>query len=313
MWAGRRGAQPRSSARAPRAPAGAPITTASHGGNSAVTPPFGASTTLPCRVSKAARRPLRSLPAPGDRSAPPHLRALRLRLADGACTTLHVARYDPAHTEVRVVRLARPTPLAAWCAANGTDEAIVGGFFVRASGIPLGELWTSGIRRATVPFQAPHHRTRACVHVTRDGVAIGPRPELPVHPRGDLLQAGPLLVRGGAPCTHGDPEGFSAGSAQFDSDITEGRYPRAALAIGRRGQVLAVAADGRSDDDAGLALDELAEALVALGAIHAINLDGGGSTSLVCGGRLRNRPREAHGIEIDGGRPVTTALLFRPC
>jgi hypothetical protein len=71
-------------------------------------------------------------------------------------------------------------------------------------------------------------------------------------------------------------------------------------------------ADGRGDDDAGLTLDELAEALVALGALHALNLDGGGSTSLVCGGRLCNRPREAHGIEIDGGRPVTTALLFRP-
>jgi exopolysaccharide biosynthesis protein len=55
---------------------------------------------------------------------------------------------------------------------------------------------------------------------------------------------------------------------------------------------------------------ELAEALVALGAIQAINLDGGGSTSLVCGGQLRNRPRESHGIELPGGRPVTTALVF---
>jgi hypothetical protein len=263
-------------------------------------------------VSKAARRHLRSLPAPGDRASPPHLRSLRLRLADGAWTTLHVARYDGRRTEVRVVRFARPTPLEAWCAANGADDAIVGGFYVRATGVPLGELWTSGIARATVPFAAPHNATRACVHATRDAVTIARRPELPARPRGDLLQAGPLLVRGGAPCAAGDPEGFSAGAGQFDSDITAGRYPRAALGLGSRGRLLAVAADGRGDDDAGLTLDELAEALVALGALHALNLDGGGSTSLVCGGRLCNRPREAHGIEIDGGRPVTTALLFRP-
>jgi hypothetical protein len=70
------------------------------------------------------------------------------------------------------------------------------------------------------------------------------------------------------------------------------------------------AADGRADDNARLTLAELAEALVALGAVTAINLDGGGATSLVCGGRLRNRPRESHGIELAGGRPVTTALLF---
>jgi hypothetical protein len=263
-------------------------------------------------VSNAARRHLRSLPAPGDRASPPQVRSLRLCLADGAWTTIHVASYDGARTEVRVVRFARPTPLDAWCAANGAAEAIVGGYYVRATGVPLGELWTSGIARATVPFAAPHNATRACVHATRDAVTIARRPELPARPRGDLLQAGPLLVRGGAPCAAGDPEGFSAGAGQFDSDITAGRYPRAALGLGSRGRLLAVAADGRGDDDAGLTLDELAEALVALGALHALNLDGGGSTSLVCGGRLCNRPREAHGIEIDGGRPVTTALLFRP-
>jgi exopolysaccharide biosynthesis protein len=64
------------------------------------------------------------------------------------------------------------------------------------------------------------------------------------------------------------------------------------------------------DDDAGLTLTELAEALVALGAVTALNLDGGGSTSLVCAGRLRNRPRESHGVELAGGRAITSALVF---
>jgi hypothetical protein len=55
---------------------------------------------------------------------------------------------------------------------------------------------------------------------------------------------------------------------------------------------------------------ELAETLIALGAIHALNLDGGGSTSLVAGGRLRNTPRESHGVELGGGRAVSTAIAF---
>ena len=70
--------------------------------------------------------------------------------------------------------------------------------------------------------------------------------------------------------------------------------------------------DGRGRHDAGLTLSELADELVRLGAHTAINLDGGGSTSLVCGGELRNRPREEHGIDIAGGRPVTSALVFEP-
>ena len=63
-------------------------------------------------------------------------------------------------------------------------------------------------------------------------VAIGRRSDLAVSPAGDLLQAGPLLVRGGA-VVHGDAEGFSAGSHQFDSDITAGRHPRAAIGLTR--------------------------------------------------------------------------------
>jgi len=49
-----------------------------------------------------------------------------------------------------------------------------------------------------------------------------------------------------------DAEGFSAGAGQFDSDITDGRYPRAALGISRDVFVV-VACDGRrSRVDAGL-------------------------------------------------------------
>ena len=52
--------------------------------------------------------------------------------------------------------------------------------------------------------------------------------------------------------------------------------------------------------------------MTALGAETALNLDGGGSTSLVSGGRLRNRPRKDYETPEPGGRPVSTALLFLP-
>jgi len=241
---------------------------------------------------------------------PRHVRRETIRLRDGARATLYVACYPLARTSVRVVRLARPTPLAAWCAATETAEALVGGFFVRAHGTPLGELRQAGVERRHVPFDTPWSDVRACVHVARDGVRIARRDELPAMPEGDLLQAGPLLVDRGRVACAGDVEGFSAGQRQFDSDITEGRYPRAALAVARRGRLLAVACDGRADEEAGLTMVELAETLIALGATQALNLDGGGSTSLVAGGQLCNVPRESHGIELPGGRPISTALAF---
>ncbi len=110
--------------------------------------------------------------------------------------------------------------------------------------------------------------------------------------RGDLLQAGPLLVADGAVVFDpgADREGFSAGGGQFDSDITDGRHPRAALGVSED-SLVAVACDGRrSGVDGGLSMLELAEVMVELGAESAINLDGGGSTTLVHRGHLLNRP-----------------------
>ena len=241
---------------------------------------------------------------------PRHLERHRVVLNDGAVTTLHVAIHDVRRTAPRVVRLPAPTPLERWCREHAVAEAIVGGFFIRPAGTPLGELRTSGIARPARPFDAPWGDVRACLHVVGGRVRLARRDELPAEPAGDLLQAGPLLVRDGMPCVEGDVEGFSAGQGQFDSDITAGRYPRAAIGLAPRGRLLAVACDGRADDEAGLTLPELAEVLVALGAHTALNLDGGGSTSLVCAGRLRNVPREDHGVVLAGGRPVSTVIAF---
>ncbi|HEU4976660.1 MAG TPA: phosphodiester glycosidase family protein [Baekduia sp.] len=256
----------------------------------------------------AARALLPQLRPPQPR--PRHLRRERLRLRDGARTTLYVARYDLRRTAVRVVRLPQPRPLEAFCRDQGFEEALVGGFYERPGLVPLGELRTGGIARRHVPFAAPFGAIRACLHVDGPAVAIARRDDLPAAPAGDLLQAGPLLVHGGAPVA-GDAEGFSAGAHQFDSDITAGRYPRAAIGLTRRGELLAVACDGRADDEAGLTMAELAEAMAALGATQAMNLDGGGSTSLICAGRLRNQPRESHGVVLAGGRAVATAVVFQ--
>jgi hypothetical protein len=241
---------------------------------------------------------------------PRHLSRFRPTLADGRRTTVHVASYDAAATELRVA-LVRGQQLAAWCAAQGYGEALVGGFFTRPDTEPLGEVRTAGVLRRHVPFDAPWGAQRACVHIDGGVVRLARRDALPVAPRGDLLQAGPLLVAGGDVVYDRaqDPEGFSAGAHQFDSDITTGREPRAALALAGD-RLLAIACDGRSRADAGLTLEELARVCRDLGAEQAINLDGGGSTTLIAGGRLRNRPRAGHGVPEPGGRGVATALLF---
>lgn len=233
---------------------------------------------------------------------------LRLQNRDGEETTVYLVRHPLPATRVSVVHFDPPERLDHWCVANGYEEAIVGGFYLRDPYRPLGELWLEGSVVASEPVAAPWAGARACVHVDGD-VRIAPRDALPDAPAGDLLQAGPLLARDGR-IVEGDAEGFSAGAAQFDSDITAERHPRAALGIADD-ELLAVCCDGRRTGvDAGLELAELARLLLSFGARDAINLDGGGSATLVHRGHLLNRPYSNVDQPAPESRPVVTALVF---
>jgi hypothetical protein len=236
----------------------------------------------------------------------------RHTLDDGEVTTLYAVRYPRRTTRARVVHFPQTARLDVWCRRTGVEEAVVGGFFVRDPYRPLGELWLNGEPVPHEPVAEPYAEPRASVAIENGELRLLERAAAPERPRGDLVQAGPLLVTGGAVVFDpgDDREGFSAGAGQFDSDITDGRYPRAALGVSSE-SLVAVACDGRrSNVDGGLSMLELAEVMVSLGAEDAINLDGGGSTTLVHRGHLLNRPYSSQDQPAPRSRRVVSALAF---
>jgi Phosphodiester glycosidase len=233
----------------------------------------------------------------------------RVRLADGAAATVHVAAYDLASVRPRVVRLSPEAPLETWCEQHGIAEAVSGGFSVKPEYEPLGELWTDGSPQAHRPFRGAWARRRGAL-ATGDGHVDIDRRDRLSSPR-DLLQAGPVLVRDGRCAIAGvdDPEGFSATADEFDQDLTAHREPRVAIALAGD-RALAVAADGRGPDDAGMTLWEFADVLVELGAQAALNLDGGSASAIVSGGRRLNQPRSSEGEPLELSSPSVTAIVF---
>jgi hypothetical protein len=112
----------------------------------------------------------------------------------------------------------------------------------------------------------------------------------------DAIGGGPRLVKNGVVSVTRDYERFDASYAN--------RHPRSAIGYTANREVVFLAVDGRSSTSKGLTLDELAKLMVKLGCVDAMNLDGGGSTTLVLGGAVLNRPS-------DGGlRGVANALLL---
>lgn len=83
------------------------------------------------------------------------------------------------------------------------------------------------------------------------------------------------------------------------------RHPRTAVGITRRGKVVLVVVDGRRRRwSRGMTLVQLARQMRRLGAAWAVNLDGGGSSTMVVRGRVVNRPSDR-----TGERAVSSALL----
>jgi hypothetical protein len=235
----------------------------------------------------------------------------RHRLADGQQTTIYVVRHALERSRARVHVFPQPRRLDHWCSKHGCKEAIVGGFYLRDPFRPLGEVRAGGRALASEPFLNGYGARRAALYATDGTIRIAARAALGPLSAGDLLQAGPLLVSGGEVVFDraADHEGFSAGAGQFDSDITDGRHPRSAIGVSQDDLFLVCCDGRRTGVDAGLTLEELAEFMLALGCRDAMNLDGGGSTTLVHRGHLLNRPYSLQDQPAPASRPIVSAIV----
>jgi hypothetical protein len=110
----------------------------------------------------------------------------------------------------------------------------------------------------------------------------------------DAIGGGPVLVRDGAAV-------FSAGEGFTASQLA--RHPRTGVGQLADGRVLLVVADGRSSRSVGLTIAQLANQMVRHGAVTAMALDSGGSSTMAFEGGVLNVPSD--GSE----RAVSDALM----
>lgn len=116
---------------------------------------------------------------------------------------------------------------------------------------------------------------------------------------GSIVGGGPLLLHEGRRML--DPEAESISRVFFLS-----RHPRSAVGVRDDGTLLFVTIDGRQPQrSVGMSLPELTDLLIELGAVSAINLDGGGSSAMVVRDRVVNWPSDP-----TGERPSADAILI---
>ncbi|WP_244348462.1 phosphodiester glycosidase family protein [Thermostichus vulcanus] len=145
---------------------------------------------------------------------------------------------------------------------------------------------------------------RLSLHLTVDP------PELEAYPH--LLGAGPLLLLDGQVVLDAELE-------RFQPTFRAQRAARSAIGQLDSGHLLWVTA-GNAQESQGLTLLEMAQLMQQLGCRHALNLDGGNSSTLVLEGEAINlerrfleasNPENATGHETDNGLPGSRRILPR--
>lgn len=110
-------------------------------------------------------------------------------------------------------------------------------------------------------------------------------------------------IGGGPTLVHDGKIQVDARSERIAANIARGRAPRTAIGYLGGKQAVLVTVDGRQQHSVGASLYELARILRHLGAREAINLDGGGSTTMVVHSRVVN------GLPAGRERRVNNALV----
>lgn len=112
-----------------------------------------------------------------------------------------------------------------------------------------------------------------------------------------VLGAGPLLVEDGR-------VNVRSTSEKMAGDIAYGRAPRTAIGVKKDGSIILMVVDGRSTSSSGMSLNELASYMVKLGAVSALNFDGGGSSEMVLNGKIVNNPSDGNERAVSVGMGI---------
>lgn len=203
-----------------------------------------------------------------------------------------------------------PTEVATLAQRNEAYAAVNGSFFDMENGNPICYLRINGAQLGENTPQKDDSVNRKYYQYAVITLNMGtPTLWVPDSNRmwenilshGDIMTAGPMLLRNGKYVPQRD-----------DRTFVTNRHNRTALGIKPDGTTLLVVADGRFRHQAeGLSLPELEMVMCWLGCCDAINLDGGGSSTLyIKDSGVVNYPSDNNRHDHDGQRPVSNAILL---
>jgi hypothetical protein len=160
---------------------------------------------------------------------------------------------------------------------------------------PRGFVLSFGGEKVPEPLQGLGRSTRVRLDISYEPVEGEPKSWVLAQ---DIVGGAGLLIRDGS-----DIEDWSV--ERFNQGFAENRHPRTMIGTSADNTIWLVTVDGRQPElSVGMTLVELRALAHRLALVNALNLDGGGSTTMWVQGQVLNRPSDP-----TGPRKVSDALL----
>jgi hypothetical protein len=113
---------------------------------------------------------------------------------------------------------------------------------------------------------------------------------LQLNPATTVTSAGPILLQNGRPAIDAVAEGVLDPRDLNDYTFSAYRHARTMIGVDGQGRILLATVDGIAGISEGMTLTEEAALMRSLGAVDAMNLDGGGSTQFASYGQVLDDP-----------------------
>lgn len=225
---------------------------------------------------------------------------------DDSEQSVSIVRFNPRKMRADIVTASGPEAdsTGALCARYGALAGINGSYFdtrvltpvtfVKDEGIVVGETSPSELFRTNGIFTLSGKKVGVDALDTTL-VYVGFR---------EALASGPILV------DEGTAYDYAEGIRQPDNFYNV-RHPRSAVGQDARGNVWLIVVDGRAPGEAeGMTISELTSLCVQLGLTDALNLDGGGSSTLwTREGGVINHPCDNRRFDHAGQRRVPNIII----
>ena len=202
--------------------------------------------------------------------------------------------------------------------ASKADFAINACFWAVKKSVPTTYVKVNGVTLST-SHRAGLPRVNGLLMMYQDRIEVVQSTDMPeysglVEDCPNVIACGPVLIDNGKRISYTHITTSQEPDLQRKIPFYLRRHPRSAVGCNAKGEVILVVVDGRAEGNAeGATIEELTSICQWLGMVEALNLDGGGSSTLWSKKYgVLNHPCDNRLFDHEGERRVMSTLVVKP-